>query len=98
MRAPQQCSRERWPAEVTLWLDGKVIFEKTVDASGLSDDGPSIFYDRFAIPAGGHTIKARIRDTGGTRKAHEIKQSVDIETGQVLVVGFDENEKKITIR
>lgn len=98
MRAPKQCSRQRWPAEVMLWLDGAVIYERIVTPSGLSDDGPSIFYQRFTIRAGRHLIKARVRDAGGTRAAHELERSINIEKGSVVVVGFDENAKKIILR
>lgn len=98
MRAPTKCTRARWSAEVTLWLADEVVFQKTVSPSGLSDDGPSIFYKRLAIPAGDHHIRARIHDIGGTRRAHEMAAHVTVEAGQVLIIGFDENARKITLR
>ena len=98
MRAPNQCSRQRWLARVTIRLDGDALHQQIVSPSGLSDDGPSVFYARFSVPAGQHTFSVRLEDMGGTRPAHELERTVVLEEGVVFVVGFDENEKKITLQ
>ena len=62
-RRPNTCSRERIPLHVQLSLDGELIFDQLLPATGLSSDGPSRTYTKLLVPAGEHVVVARMRDT-----------------------------------
>ena len=47
----------------TLEIDGERVYDAALPASGLAHDGPSSVYERFAVPAGAHVIRVRLRDT-----------------------------------
>jgi len=62
-RRPNNCTRERIPVHVQLTLDGELLYDDLLEATGLSKDGPSRTYQKLIVPAGPHTIIARLRDT-----------------------------------
>lgn len=90
MRAPKDCPRERWPIQVELLLDDTVIFSDSSPPTGLSDDGPSLFYETFIIPAGDHKVEMRMREDGG--EAFNFTKTVDINVkpSQVVIASFDD--------
>lgn len=89
MRRPTECPRGRLPVVFELDLNGVPLLHTSLPPTGLSGDGPSQIYRRFALPAGDYTIVARLRDT---RRAagfdHETTQQVHLAPGQNLVVDF----------
>ncbi|NNF77437.1 MAG: hypothetical protein HKN05_05350 [Rhizobiales bacterium] len=62
-RRPNTCERERQPVHVQLVIDGEVLYEADLQPTGLSSDGPARTYQKFMVPAGVHTIVARMRDS-----------------------------------
>ena len=63
MRSGVDCPRARVPVTVELEIDGERVYDAALPASGLAHDGPSSVYERFAVPAGAHVIRVRLRDT-----------------------------------
>lgn len=63
MRKPLDCPRRRGSVYVELDLDGRTVYRASLPPSGISGDGPSRLYRRFVVPAGPHTVAARMRDT-----------------------------------
>lgn len=63
MRQPVSCKRERVPLLVELELDGEVILQRSLPASGIAGDGESTLYHRIVAPAGGHDLTVRLRDS-----------------------------------
>lgn len=99
MRNPMKCARERWPVTVTLWLDDAKLYETTATPSGLSDDGPSVIYQTFPVPAGQHRLRVRLLDSGAdTAVPFESTTTLDLVAGQVLAIGFDETKNRIKFR
>ena len=89
MRRPLDCPRERRPVATELSIDGRIVFSAELRPTGLSRDGPSQVYRRFTVPAGEHTITARLRDT--PRPAgydYERTASVALRAGQSLAIDF----------
>jgi len=89
MRRPMDCPRARRSLFAELTIDGQVVFSEELPPSGLAKDGPSQVYRRFAVPAGKHTITARLRDT--PRMAgfdHERTETVTVTPGQSLALDF----------
>ena len=89
MRKPMLCPRKRLPVYVELALDGKTIYRKSLPPSGLSQDGPSQVYARLPIPAGRHTLTARLRDTARTTGFdYERTETRDLKPGHSLAIDF----------
>ena len=75
--------------QVQLDLDGKIIFDARLEPTGLAGDGPARVYQKFAVPAGRHTIVARLRDNRETSGFnYETRHEVDLVPGQNLAVDF----------
>ncbi|MBL6929019.1 MAG: hypothetical protein ISR44_07575 [Rhodospirillales bacterium] len=89
MRAPKDCPRERWPVFVELEVDGKRIFAKSAAPKGIANDGPSIFYQAFSVPAGPHRLTMRLRESGNEGFDFRRSETVTLDNSQVLVAGFD---------
>ena len=62
-RRPNTCARERVAVHVQLTIDGEPIHDAVLEPTGLSRDGPARIYEKFLVPAGRHTITARLRDS-----------------------------------
>jgi hypothetical protein len=89
MRAKVVCGRERLPVTVRLSLDGKTVFTKTAEPKGLSDDGPSLFYERLPVEAGRHTYEVQLRDSHRKEGFDYTKRgTVNLEVGQNFVITF----------
>jgi hypothetical protein len=74
---------------VELDVDGRPVYRATLDPAGLWNDGPSAAYARFKLPAGRHTLEARLRDSGATdRFDYAARHTVDLVPGQNFVVDF----------
>ena len=89
MRAPTICPRERVPVTVEVSLDGKPLFAVVAPPSGLAKDGASTVYRRMAVPAGTHTIAARLSDVPGGTFDHHAETTVALKPGRVLLIDFD---------
>lgn len=63
MRTTMDCPRERVALLVELELNGEQIYRASLPPSGLAGDGASTVYQEFPVPAGRHTLVARLRDS-----------------------------------
>lgn len=89
MRRPMDCPRERRAIATELSIDGRIVFSAELPPTGLSRDGPSQIYRRFVVPAGEHTIVARLRDTQRlSGYDHHGTATVRLRPGQSLAVDF----------
>ncbi len=98
MRAPLQCPRERAPVRIEVEVDGRLVYAATAVPSGLSKDGASSVYHRFALPAGSHRIAVRLKDsagTGGFDYRHD--SQVVLKAAQILVIDFDAEKGGIVL-
>ncbi len=89
MRKVWDCTRERVPVLVELRLDGRTLYRAELAPTGLSGDGPSRVYTRFAVAPGRHRLEARLRDTART-EGYDYVRSEEIELAplQNFVVDF----------
>lgn len=98
MRSPMKCERERSPVVVEVDFDGQPALRHTAAPSGLSRDGASSVYRRFAVPAGEHRIVVRLRDTKATAGFnHQREATVVLKPAQVLVIDFDGDKGEISL-
>lgn len=88
-RRPNTCTRERIPIHVRLTLDDQLLYDELLPATGLSQDGPARTYKKFAVPAGPHTIVARLRDSKRAKGFdYETVYQADLKPLQNLAVDF----------
>jgi len=94
-RAFQKCPRERNPVTLEMWIDGKLAYRAEKPPTGLSKDGPSVFYHRVAVAAGPHRIEVRLNDRGPGQKFDYVgKTKVDLAPGRSFVIDFREENRK----
>ena len=66
--------------------------------SGLSKDGASSVYHRFALAAGTHRIAVRLKDSAGSGPFDYTREdNVTLKPAQVLVIDFDAEKGGIAL-
>lgn len=99
MRAPKRCPRERSPLRVQVEIDGSVVHEQTAQPSGLSRDGASAVYQRLPVSAGKHRVTVRLNDdVNQPGYNYELEREVELQPAQIIVIDFDSERKRITLR
>jgi hypothetical protein len=89
MRKALDCPRERVPVVLELDLDGHALYRVTLRPAGLSKDGPSRLYERFAVTAGPHTLAVRMRDSGRSEGFdYESSFDVNLAAGRSVSIDF----------
>jgi len=89
MRRPMECSRERLPVTVERLLDGKPLYHEVLRPTGLSGDGPSRAYERFAVPPGRHELVVRLRDSDRADGFdYERAATIELAPAQSLAIDF----------
>jgi hypothetical protein len=90
MRKLEECPRERSPVVIEALLDGKQIFNKSLQPPGMYKDGSINIYYNSKVPAGKHHFEIKmddsVREEGFNYSA---AQDVDIKPTQILLVEFD---------
>lgn len=101
MRAPMDCSRERWPVIADLSLDGKKIYQGIATPAGIKKDGHSSFYQEFPVATGKHTVTIGVWDTRGEVGDGDydfvLEQEINLTPREILVIGFDNAAGRITL-
>lgn len=88
-RRPNTCTRERIPLYVQLAVDGKVIYDEHLPATGLYHDGPARTYQKINVSTGLHSITVRLRDSKRvTGFDYETTHQVTLESLQNLAIDF----------
>jgi hypothetical protein len=99
MRRPLDCPRERNPVYVEMDVDGQSVFRASLPPSGISKDGPSRVYQQIVVPAGAHTVEARMRDTPRKEGFDYAKMGkVTLAAEQNFVVDFRAEEGGFTFQ
>lgn len=89
MRKPTDCARERLPVWVEVRLDGAVLYEASLQPTGLLLDGPSRTYRRFEVEPGSHRLQLRLRDSARTEGYDfELDRQIELKPQQSLAVDF----------
>jgi hypothetical protein len=88
-RRPNTCARERTSVHTQLLIDDTMIYDAVLKPTGLLSDGPARTYQKFVVPAGRHTIEARMRDsTRAEGFDYSNRATLDLKAGQNLAVDF----------
>ena len=87
-----QCgSRERFPMDIKVDLDGAEIWKKEITPSGLSKDSVIYVFEKFFLTPGRHRLDVAIRDSGGDKDHYDYRYDgiVDFGLGKLTMVGFN---------
>jgi len=99
MRAPTRCPRERSPLRVQVEIDGAVVHNQVAKPSGLSADGASAVYQRMPVSAGRHRVVVRLNDNANQPGYNfELHREVELQPAQIMVIDFDSEQQRITLR
>jgi len=99
MRKPTDCPRERHPVEVTLSIDGEILYSERLSPSGIWGDGESTVYRRLPVAAGSRELFVGMRDSGpGEGYDYERRAVMDLASGQHVVIDFDQTRQELRIR
>lgn len=89
MRKAVDCPRERLPIWLEVRLDDAVLYEASLPPTGLSLDGPSRIYRRFAVEPGAHRLQLRLRDSVRTEGYDfELDRQIELKPRQSLAIDF----------
>ena len=90
MRKQVRCSRDRVAITVQLEIDGKAVYDHTLQPAGLRNDGPSQVYEGFPVTAGKHVLSMRLRDTKRTDGGFDYETTAEVELSpkQLFVIQF----------
>jgi hypothetical protein len=99
MRAPLDCPRERSPVVVRVELDGEAVIDESFVPAGLNRDGASAGYRRLPIPAGRHTVRARLNDDiRNPGFPYERSAELEVKPGQIVLIDFNPAQGGLLIR
>lgn len=93
-----KCPRERNPVVVELFVDGRKIMDKSYSPTGLKKDMASYIYDEFPLPAGEHSFRVLLYDTG--RKdvpAYALDEKSVVKPREVKVVWFSDKADALVL-
>ncbi len=81
--------RERLPVYVELFLSDQPLFKAMLEPTGIAGDGAAQIYQRFPVPSGWHSIRARLRDSA-RQEGFDFESQVDVELalGEKFVIDF----------
>ena len=81
------CTGERLPVKVLIFLDEKNVLTKTYYPAGLKKDGPSFAYEEIITIAGKHKFRVSITDSKTDNPLNYIfNKEIDIKSGEVAVI------------
>jgi hypothetical protein len=89
MRKKIDCPRERLPVWVEVRLDDRVLYRAALPPTGLSKDGPSRAYQRFAVAPGKYRLRLLMRDSARSEGYdYQLDKEIDLRPQQSLAVDF----------
>lgn len=96
LKSKQSTTRERFPVEIELFIDGKSLSKKEYQPAGRQKDAVSVIYDVIELSPGKHSIKILMKDSKkeGT-KAYVFEDTVEFGSREVKVVTFNKIKDKL---
>ena len=96
LKSKQSTTRERFPVEIELFIDGKSLSKKEYQPAGRLKDAVSVIYDVIELSPGKHSIKIIMKDSKkeGTR-AYIFEDTVEFGSREVKVLTFDKIKDRL---
>lgn len=93
-----KCPRERHPVMVELFIDGKLVLDKSYSPTGLKKDMASYIYDEFPISTGEHTFRMLLYDTGKKDSpSYTLDRSTVVKPREVKVIWLSDKAGALTM-
>ncbi|MBI3581359.1 MAG: hypothetical protein HY098_04685 [Nitrospinae bacterium] len=87
-----QCgSRERFPLEIRVAIDGNEALRKEKKPSGWKRDSAVFIFEKFYVSPGRHLVEISVNDSGGGGGglAFRFGETISFEPGRLVVIYFD---------
>lgn len=92
------CSRERNPVYIELYIDNKKVLARDYFAGGIKSDGPSFVFEKYSLKPGVHNVLVKMRDSGAQDHFdYTVQGEIEFKSGYLKVVDFDETKKQLRI-
>jgi len=93
-----ECSRERHPVYVEIYIDNEKILGKSYRPGGIKRDGPAFAYEKISIKPGIHRVWVRMRDSGDERRFdYSLEEDIEFKAGHIRMIDFDEVKKGLYV-
>lgn len=95
--AKAECgSRERFPLALRITVDGKVLTQKEVPASGWRHDTSIFVLEQHMVGAGHHAVTVEMGEKGAAGGySHSISREIDFGPRDIVAIDFKKPEFKI---
>jgi len=96
LKSKQSSTRERFPVEIELYLNGENILSREYQPSGRQRDAVSVIYDTFELKPGKYDIKMVMVDTKREPVIpFTFEDSVEFKSREVKLITFDHVKKTL---
>ncbi len=96
LKSRQGATRERFPLEMELIVDGKKLLDKEYQAMGRQRDMAAVVYDAFELKPGTHHIRAVMKDSKREDAiSYVFEDTVEFNPRDVKVITFDQVKGKL---
>jgi len=79
----------RFPLRLVIKVDDQTLLDQVYQAQGVRHDGAAFVLEKIEITPGAHTFLIQVDDGGENQLRTVIQETVEVEPGQVIVVGSD---------
>ena len=91
MRIDEACPRERSPIHIEMLMDGELLYDKTLLAPGIYNDGGVNIFFSGKIPAGEHNIEIKMEDNVRNEGLdHTFTKTVSIDPTKIILFSYDQ--------
>lgn len=88
----------RFPLRLVITLDDKTLLDDTYNPIGVRNDGVTFVLEKLKIEPGAHNIRVQVDDGNEGELRTVIEESVQVESGQVIVVSSDPVDEFVLIK
>lgn len=93
-----KCPRERHPVMIELFIDGKLVLDKSYAPTGLKKDMASYIYGEFPVTAGEHNFRMLLYDTGAKgAPAYALEATSVVKPREVKVIWFSDKANSLVL-
>jgi hypothetical protein len=103
MRREEVCEGRLLPSHLWVEVDGRVLVDDSVRASGARGDRPLYVFREIPLPPGEHTLRVRFSragrgEEGAVPAALELAESLTLAAGEVALVTYDADLRTLVAR
>lgn len=93
------CSRERYPIYVEIYIDGELVSGRYYQPSGWNKDGPSYIFKKYPVEPGVHSVDVLMRDSEELEFFnYTFNQEIRFKPGRLKVISFKDDAKELVLK